>query len=57
MSDIVLHIAEILVMRWSDIVVVPIFLLRGCQRIQDFISFAEDSYGIISSGTYYITLA
>jgi hypothetical protein len=56
-SDIVMLFAEILVMRWFDITMVPIFRLRSCQRIQNFIYFAEDSYGIISSGTYYITLA
>jgi hypothetical protein len=35
---------------------VPIFRLHSCRRIQNFISFAEESYGIISFGTY-VTLA
>jgi len=35
---------------------VSVFRFNSCQRIQNFISFAEESYGIISSGMY-VTLA
>ena len=50
-SGIDLRIAEILVMRWVDIVMVPVFRLHSCQRIQNFLSYVEESDGIISSGT------